>query len=133
MTESPDGTSGELTGMLDHWKTLKTQAENGELRMDPQIGSALKSRADTMLTALDDMLNATTELQYVSGFGSLPSAQALQGKFAAKAVTADDSAQNRIKESINIVTLMSETYALAIRRIEETDQSTAGVLGTTGA
>lgn len=69
----------ELTGLHDHWKTLKTQAENGELRMDPQIGNALKGRADTMLTALNKMLVDTNQLQHVSGFGTLKSAEALRG------------------------------------------------------
>ncbi|WP_280228339.1 hypothetical protein [Nocardia cyriacigeorgica] len=132
MTELPGGTDGELTGLLGHWKALKTQAENGELRMDPEIGNALKARADAMLAALDKMLFDTEELQYVSGFGTLKSAEALRAKFAAKAVTDDDSAKKRLQESIDIVTLMSETYALAVRRIEETDQSTAGALGKTG-
>ncbi|MBF6102250.1 hypothetical protein IU510_29980 [Nocardia cyriacigeorgica] len=133
MTESSGGSDTELTGMLDHWKTLKTQAENGELRMDPEIGNALKARADTLITELDKMVNKTEELQYVTGFGTLKSAEALRAKFAAKAVTDDDSAKKRLQESIDIVTLMSQTYALAIRRIEETDQSTAGALGKTGA
>ncbi|MFE3445225.1 hypothetical protein ACFXNW_19515 [Nocardia sp. NPDC059180] len=123
----------KLTGMIDHWKTLKTQAENGELRMDSEIGNALKGRADAMLTALNKMIGDTKQLEHVSGFGTLKSAEALRGKFAAKATTDDDSAQKRLQESIDIVTLMSETYELSIRRIEETDQSTAGVLGQTGA
>ncbi|MBF6158214.1 hypothetical protein IU421_15385 [Nocardia cyriacigeorgica] len=131
MTESPSGT--DQAGLVSHWKSLKTQAENGELRMDPEIGNALKARADAMITALDDMLDDAAALEHVSGFGSLGSAVELQKKFAAKAVTDQDSAVNRLKESHEIVTLMSETYALAIRRIEETDQSTAGALGKTGA
>ncbi|MBF6427110.1 hypothetical protein GV791_30285 [Nocardia cyriacigeorgica] len=130
MTETPSET--EMSGMLSHWKGLKTQAENGELRMDPQIGSALKARADAMLTELDLMVFDVKALEHVSGFGTLGSAVALQKKFAAKATTADDSAQKRLQESIDIVKLMSETYELAIRRIEETDQSTAGTLGQTG-
>ncbi|WP_280235722.1 hypothetical protein [Nocardia cyriacigeorgica] len=123
----------EMPGMLSHWKTLKTQAENGELRMDPNIGNALKGRADTLLTELRKMVRDTDQLDHVTGFGKLKSAEALRAKFTGKAVTDEDSAQNRLKESIDIVTLMSETYALAIRRIEETDQSTAGALGKTGA
>ncbi|TLF53990.1 hypothetical protein [Nocardia cyriacigeorgica] len=125
--------NSEMPGLLSHWKTMKTQAENGELRMDPEIGNALKARADTLLTELRKMVGNTKQLEHVSGFGTLKSAEALRGKFAAKAVTDEDSAQNRLKESIEIVTLMSETYALAVRRIEETDQSTAGALGKTGA
>ncbi|MBF6440065.1 hypothetical protein [Nocardia cyriacigeorgica] len=124
--------NSEMPGLLNHWKTMKTQAENGELRMEPEIGNALKGRADTLLTELRKMVADTKQLEHVSGFGTLNSAEALRKKFAAKASTDEDSALKRLQESIDIVTLMSETYALAIRRIEETDQSTAGVLGQTG-
>ncbi|BDT85418.1 hypothetical protein [Nocardia cyriacigeorgica] len=121
------------TELLSHWKTLKTQAENGELRLDTRVGEALKAHADALLLKLNTMLGRTQDLAFVSGFGKLGSAVELQKKFAAKAVTDEDSAANRLKESIEIVTLMRDTYELSIRRLQETDQSTAGALGQAGA
>lgn len=122
-----------LSGMLDHWKTLKSQAESGELRMDEQVGSALKAQADQLITRLDLMLVRANQLQHVTGFGTLASAVALQKKFSEKALGADDSAVKRLQESIDIVRLMRDTYELAIRKIGETDQSIATDLGNAGA
>ncbi|MBF6090646.1 hypothetical protein [Nocardia cyriacigeorgica] len=119
--------------LLSHWKTLKTQAENGELRLNTEVGEALKRHADELLLKLNSMLGRTQDLAFVSGFGTLGSAVELQKKFAAKAVSDEDSAANRLKESIDIVTLMRDTYALSISRLQETDQSTAGALGQAGA
>ncbi|MEU1985238.1 hypothetical protein [Nocardia sp. NPDC019395] len=118
--------------MLQQWQTFKTQAENGELRMEEGIGGQLVARCDTFLDRLDGMLRRTDSLSFVSGFGTLRSAEALRGKFARKAVEDPDSAANRLQMAIDIVTLMKETFELACRKIEETDQSTSSALGNAG-
>ncbi|MFI9537581.1 hypothetical protein ACIG56_30615 [Nocardia fusca] len=125
----PDTTQ---VAMLQQWQGLKVQAENGELRMDAAIADKLKTRCDTFIDELEDMLNTSGHLAAVSGFGTLKSAAALQAKFAAKAVKDSDSASNRLKTAIDIVTLMRETFELSAARIQETDSSTSNVLGNAG-
>lgn len=117
---------------LQQWQNLKAQAENGELRMDTEIVDKLKVRCDTFIGELEDMLNQAGFLATLSGFGTLRSAETLQNKFAAKAVKDADSASNRLKTAIDIVTLMKETFELSAGRVLETDTSTSNALGGTG-
>ncbi|ONM47348.1 hypothetical protein B0T44_08315 [Nocardia donostiensis] len=117
--------------MRTHWQSLKTQAENGELRLDEQVGKELMKQADQLLTRLDTMVDAAGDLEHLTGFGGLESAKALKNKFALKAKNGDDSAVKRLQESIEIVKLMRETYELSIRKLNETDQSIASQLGKT--
>lgn len=118
---------------LQQWQSLKTQADNGELRMEEGISSQLAGRCDTFIGRLEVMLDTASHLGTLSGFGTLRSAEALRNKFAGKGVHDPDSAVNRLKAAIDIVTLMKETFELAGRRIEETDQSTSSALGNAGA
>ncbi|WP_051132868.1 hypothetical protein [Nocardia paucivorans] len=122
----------QLAGMMQHWQNLHTQAENGALRMDPELGAELKRHVGELIKQLEEQLRPAERLKFVTGFGGLKSAQALQQKFANKAVTDDDSAVNRLKQAIDIAKLMEDTYSLAIGKIEETDQSTAAALGNAG-
>ncbi|MGI5221360.1 hypothetical protein [Nocardia sp. CA-290969] len=122
----------EQTTLLQQWQTMKTQAETGELRMEADISVKLKARCQTFISRLEQMLVMADQLQYVEGFGSLRSAGYLRDKFANKAVNDADSAANRLKTAIEIVTLMEQTFELCSRRLAETDQSTSSALGNTG-
>ncbi|WP_328391461.1 hypothetical protein [Nocardia sp. NBC_00416] len=118
--------------ILQQWQGLKNQAENGGLKMDPDIGSNLAARCDVFLDRLDGMLLTCDDLKLVDGFGTLRSATSLQDKFAKIAMSKTDSAANRLKTAIDIVTLMKQTFELSARRVEETDQSTSTALGNAG-
>ncbi|PXX61462.1 hypothetical protein DFR70_10820 [Nocardia tenerifensis] len=122
----------EMQGMLTRWQTLKTQAEGGELRLDTDIGQQLAAHAERMRTKLNGLMNKAVELEHLSGFGTLASAEDLRQKFALKANNGNDSAVKRLKQSIDIATLMKETYELAIRKISESDQSAADKLAGLG-
>ena len=72
---------------------------------------------------------------HLQGFGALGSAIALQRKFEAKANGGDGSAVTRLQQSIDVLTLMSETYEKAIGTIQDTDLSNSQKLANadTGA
>lgn len=123
----------EMQGMLTRWQALKKQAEGGELRLDTDIGTALAEHAQRMLDRLDTMTANAAGLAFLSGFGTLESAKALQDKFAQKANTGEDAAVKRLKQSIQVVTLMKETYELAIGKLKESDQSAADRLAALNA
>lgn len=120
-------------GQLEYWQNLRTQAESGELRVEKEVGEKLARHCEELIRRLNIMINDATDLQYVSGFGGLQSAQDLASKFARKAFVDDDSAVNRLTEALEIAKLMKATYELAIRNLDATDQQTAGQLGDTGA
>ncbi|WP_280216138.1 hypothetical protein [Nocardia cyriacigeorgica] len=124
-------------GALQHWQNMKQQAISGELRMDDQIGAALRDRCETFRLELLDMRDDARNLGHVSGFGGLKSAQALQAKFAAVAVGGADgdpsaNAVGRLDEAIQIVELMRDTYAAAIGKLQQTDQDNAAGVNNAG-
>ncbi|MGV9586097.1 hypothetical protein [Nocardia farcinica] len=71
---------------LKTWQNFKQQAISGEFTLDTDIGSALAARCDELLNSLDGMLKDASDLEFLSGYGGLPSARQLQQKFAQKAV-----------------------------------------------
>ncbi|WP_069163108.1 hypothetical protein [Nocardia altamirensis] len=125
MAEPEQSEGAQMEAAVARWQTLKKQAEGGELRLDEQVGTELANHADQMRTKLNKILNDASELDRLSGFGTLKSAEALRGKFERKANGGNDSAMERLKQSIDVVTLMSETYKLAIGKLTESDQSAA--------
>lgn len=130
--EPEQGIQPSLTGMMQYWQNLHTQAESGSLRMDEALGTALRNQVTQLITQLEGKIDAASDLQYVGGFGGLDSAKTLQQKFMNKAVGDEDSAVSRLKQAIDIAKLMEKTYALAIGQLETTDQSTATALGNMG-
>jgi hypothetical protein len=113
-----------MSDQLQHWQNLKQQAIDGELRMDPGIGNALRGRCDTLRTQLDQIRKESKGLAHLAGYGGLPSALDMKKKFELKASGAEngDSAESRLDTMIQVVTLMRDTYAAAIGELQETDQ-----------
>lgn len=122
----------EQDDQLKQWQAMKTQAENGELRMEQAVGEALAKRCDTFLGELNDMVVQASNLQYIGGFGGLRSATQLATKFAQKADGAEDSAVARLNTTIEIVKLMKQTFELSVKQVTETDQQTSQAIDNTG-
>ncbi|GAB2674040.1 hypothetical protein [Nocardia goodfellowii] len=114
----------DLQSQKNNWQTLKTQGLAGEFKMDSDIGEALRKRCETFATALEQLKDKAKALDHLSGYGTLPSAIALQGKFEQKAA-GQDSAVKRIEQHIEVVALMHDAYAAAIGKITQADQSAA--------
>ncbi|MEV0032842.1 hypothetical protein [Nocardia sp. NPDC050793] len=124
--------SSSVDAALAQWRSYKQKAESGEFRMDPQIGEALRGRAQTMLDGLQkEVLRRAQDLGRLGGFGTLPSAQALKTKFENKAITDADSAVNQLKKHLDLLTLMRDTYALSIRTLADADQAYANQFNNT--
>ncbi|MFC9895406.1 hypothetical protein ACFVMC_17125 [Nocardia sp. NPDC127579] len=117
---------------LKTWQTLKQNAVSGEFKMDTEIGSALANRCQTLLEELADMKSKVSSLGHLSGYGTLPSAIALQEKFQHKATgggtDANDNAVKRLEQHIEVVTLMRDTYRAAIGKLEQADTDAANPL-----
>ncbi|MCP2320798.1 hypothetical protein APR12_006185 [Nocardia amikacinitolerans] len=127
-----DQPGAQMQQQSAQWKTLKQQAESGQLQMDPEIGRELAAHAERMAKALDVLTSQARWLSYLGGFGTLSSANALQGKFSSKALGGDDAAVTRLGQSIEVLTLMKETYELAAKTLSETDQANAQQLSQQG-
>ncbi|MET8776234.1 hypothetical protein ABZV58_14555 [Nocardia sp. NPDC004654] len=123
----------DIQTQMRQWQQLKEQAISGEFRMDESIGEALRKRCEEMLDDLDVLTADALNLQYLSGYGGLPSARALQEKFQNKAVNggphdSKDSAVTRLQQHMEVVQLMHDTYAAAIGKLQAADQAAGNQL-----
>jgi hypothetical protein len=127
----------DTQAQLQQWQQLKQQAIDGDLRMEEGIGEALRAACETYLDKLESLKTDASRLDYLSGYGGLPSALHLRDKFQAKAVAGrdddpDDSAVKRLEKHIEIAQLMHDTYAAAIGRLQTTDQTVGANVTTAG-
>ncbi|QIS08812.1 hypothetical protein [Nocardia arthritidis] len=107
------------------WRRVLELAKSGEIKLDPAIGKGLDKVCDDYLEKLGTVLTQIKFLADVSGFGPLPSGQALQEKFKVKASGTDASLEAVIKQHIEAVQLAKEAVTQAIANITGVDQATA--------
>ncbi|MBF6263246.1 hypothetical protein IU443_25000 [Nocardia farcinica] len=129
--------TGDASAQLETWRALKEQGINGQFKMDTEIGNALSDRCEQLRLALEDIRSDIVQLEYLSGYGGLPSANDLRVKFQQKAVGGaphdpHDNALSRIDQHIEIVTTMRDAYLAAIGKLEAVDQATGRSLAGRG-
>ncbi|WP_051407143.1 hypothetical protein [Nocardia sp. CNY236] len=86
-----------------YWTALAQQAVSGELRLEPELGEALRAAAKKYAERLTQAKRDTKDLERLSGWGTLPSAVAIRKKFEAKAAAGGahdptDSAAHRLPD-----------------------------------
>ncbi|MEU4599729.1 hypothetical protein [Nocardia sp. NPDC023988] len=117
---------------------MKTQAINGEFKLEEDLGQALAAVVDQYVTDLERQRDFARSLVRLTGWGSLPSADAIRGKYENKAVAGgshdpDDSAVKRLDQHIAIARDQRDTFLAAIGKLQAVDQQSAGAIGNAGA
>ncbi|MBF6216673.1 hypothetical protein ACW9HR_00910 [Nocardia gipuzkoensis] len=107
------------------WRGLLNSANAGELTLHPEIGKGLDKVCDDYLDKLDGILESAAYVRRVSGFGTLPSGQALEEKFSLKATGTAQSLDAVLMQHIDAVKIAKEVVAKAIANFVELDQSRA--------
>lgn len=120
-----------------YWRNMKQQAINGEFKIEEDLGQAIADVASQYITDLEAQKFEAGRLQYLSGWGGLPSAQAIQQKLQLKAVAGgpddpDDSAVKRLDQHISIARDQRDTFLAAIGKLQTVDQQNASGLGANG-
>lgn len=128
--------SEDVRNELQQWQQFKQQAVSGEMRLEEGIGEALSTACEQYRQKLQDLKDNASTLAYLSGYGGLPSALAMQDKFQQKAAggsdNPDDNAVKRLEQHIELAELMRDTYLAAIGKLQATDQDTGTQLTNTG-
>ncbi|MGK8487639.1 hypothetical protein [Nocardia asiatica] len=109
----------------DEWRRLLDSANAGELTLHPEIGKGLDKVCDDYLDKLDGILESSTYVRRVSGFGPLPSGQALEEKFKLKATGTAQSLDAVLMQHIDAVKIAKEVVAKAIANFVELDRTRA--------
>ncbi|MFF0542537.1 hypothetical protein ACFYTF_06845 [Nocardia thailandica] len=113
---------------------MKQQAISGQFKIEEDLGQSIAAVIDQYITDLETQKLDAGKLNRLTGWGSLPSAQAIRQKLEKKAVggAADDDATKRLDQHISIARDQRDTFLAAIGKLQAVDQQTAGALGANG-
>ncbi|WP_067646830.1 hypothetical protein [Nocardia harenae] len=120
-----------------YWRNLKQQAIDGIIRIDVDLGQSIAAVIAEYITELEFQKAEAQRLDHLTGWGGLPSAQAIRQKLEFKAVAAsaddpEDSAVKRLDQHISIARDQRDTFLAAIGRLHTTDQQSADPLRNGG-
>ena len=119
-----DGVRG-ITDNLEYWQSLRAQASEGELHVEPDVARQCDRVCADYLVNLSGQLELTQTLSSPESFGDLPSAQMLGAKFHRLAVGEQGSARFAIKQQIEIIKTMREFFQHYFASVEAADSATA--------
>ena len=114
-----------LADNLAHWRSLRDQANAGELHVEADVAAGCDRACSDYLEKLDKMFEMTVGLSSPESFGDLPSAQMLGAKFHRLAVGEVGSARYAIKQQIEIIKTMREFFRHYFASVEAADADTA--------
>lgn len=118
-----------------YWRTMKQQAISGQFAIEEDLGQSIANVVSAYIVELEAQKLVASKLDHLTGWGGLPSAQAIRQKLEQKAVaggTAGDSASKRLDEHISIARDQRDTFLAAIGKLQAVDEQTAGALGANG-
>ncbi|MGW5313620.1 hypothetical protein ACWEVD_14215 [Nocardia thailandica] len=118
-----------------YWRAMKQQAINGQFKIEEDLGQSIATVIEDYITSLETQKRDAHKLDRLTGWGGLPSAQAIRQKLEQKAVaggTGGDSATKRLDQHISIARDQRDTFLAAIGKLQAVDQQTAGALGANG-
>ncbi len=127
MADTPEPTAVDFK----NWNTLHSQAQSGEFKLDEDAGETLFKACETLLNTLSSQLIAAHRLSDLSGYGTLPSALAMQQKFQQKAIggphcaSSDDNAVGVLQKHIDLVQIQFDTFRLATAKLRDQDTASA--------
>ncbi|WP_067647517.1 hypothetical protein [Nocardia harenae] len=114
------------------WQRVLTDAEAGELSLNPNVGQCLDTVCDDYLLRLEEIYMQVVRLQYLDGFGGFPSSRVLEDKFSQKATGAARSLEAVLLQHMDAVKLAKQAVAKAIRNFAEQDLASGEYIsGTT--
>ncbi|MET9214405.1 MULTISPECIES: hypothetical protein [unclassified Nocardia] len=114
------------------WKQLLSQANSGELALDPEVGRDLDRVCDDHLDRLEEVLGKIGTVSFISGFGTLDSGVTLEKKFSLTASGSDRALDTVIQQHIEAVQTAKEVVAKAIANFVAQDGTLATEISATG-
>lgn len=108
------------------WKNLETQADSGQLTLNPEVGNGLARVCDEHIDALEKVFERIRGVERLSGFGSFNSSKILENKFSLTAAGRDRSLDETIRKHIEAVTTAKEVVLKAVANFQAQDSYTAG-------
>ncbi|MEV6225140.1 hypothetical protein AB0M13_26160 [Nocardia fluminea] len=116
----------------NQWNQLLTQANAGELALDPEVGRDLDRVCDDHISRLEEVFLSVERVARISGFGSFDSSAILENKFSQTAVGGDRALDTVLRQHIEAVQTAKEVVAKAIANFVAQDEATGAEISATG-
>lgn len=116
----------------NQWNQLLTQANAGELALDPEVGRDLDRVCDDHITRLEEVYLSVERVGRLSGFGSFNSSTILEKKFSLTASGSDRALDTVLRQHIETVQTAKEVVAKAVSNFVAQDVATGAKISATG-
>ncbi|MDG3011278.1 hypothetical protein G4X40_14070 [Rhodococcus sp. D2-41] len=103
------------------------------LRLEPDVARQIVAECDRLIARLEEHALDAERFGDMSGFGDIPSAQALQAGFARKGTGGEESVHARILQFRDAVVEMRDNFAGGGMAFAEAEQSNARDIRSSGA
>lgn len=114
------------------WNQLLTQANAGELALDPEVGRDLDRVCDDHLDRLEEVYELVDRVARIDGFGSFDSGQVLAKKFSLTASGGDRALDTVLRQHIEAVQTAKEVVAKAIANFVAQDENSGAQITAAG-
>ncbi|MGF0318333.1 hypothetical protein [Nocardia fluminea] len=114
------------------WTQLLSQANAGQLSLDPEVGKDLDRVCDDHLDRLEEVFEQVALVSAISGFGDFNSGRTLERKFSLTASGGDRPLDEVLKKHIESVKTAKEVVAKAIANFVAQDEATGAEISATG-
>jgi hypothetical protein len=111
--------------LLAQWQDLNSQADAGTLTIPPDVAAKCDAVCVAYLAHLNDMRRKAAVLSETKSWGDLPSAQALQSRFARLATGKDTSLDVILQQHIDVIDSMRTLFRRYFEESAEVDSRTA--------
>lgn len=111
--------------LLAQWQDMNSQADAGTLTIPPDVASKCDAACVAYLAHLNDMRRKAAVLHETKSWGNLPSAQALQNRFARLATGKDTSLDVILQQHIDVIDSMRTLFRRYFDETAEVDSRTA--------
>lgn len=116
----------------NQWSQLLTQADAGELALDPEVGRDLDRVCDDHISRLEEVFLSVERVGRISGFGTFDSSAILEKKFSLTASGGDRALDTVLRQHIEAVQTAKEVVAKAIANFVAQDEATGAEISATG-
>lgn len=114
------------------WNQLLTQANAGELSLDPEVGRDLDRVCDDHIARLEDVFATVERVSRISGFGTFDSSKTLEDKFSLTASGGDRALDTVLRQHIEAVQTAKEVVAKAIANFVAQDENSGAQITAAG-
>ncbi|MFE5474764.1 hypothetical protein ACFQ9R_03595 [Nocardia sp. NPDC056541] len=115
------------------WETLKSNAESGNLYLDPSVSTSCRDACNRQITLFSELKQSLSSLSSVSGLGRFNAADELSKMLGMKAIGGERDFNTAFEEHIQVLTLIRDTIEISVKKYEDQQIAQAQALTSQGA